>query len=515
MSAAQDAYTAALAEIDRVRASGDTKLDLSEGRFRALTTLPPEIGSLTRLQRLDLSQTQIVDITPLQILTGLQGLDLDHTQIADITPLQNLTGLQELTLSHTQIADITPLQNLTGLQVLFLSHTQIADITPLQNLTGVQVLDLSHSQVADITPLQNLTGLQSLHLSHTQVADLRPVAQLDSLATGMFSGLSFTDIPATRQDPKLAELAAIKDRKDRTARTLAYLKTLPPLPDPLPWDIPAQDPGKPDPTPPEPTPPAPDAAPRIVLRPDWRLDLDHATPTGDDLADPIKARLYARLPAAVAKLARFHNHPEIGDPFEALTALVTVPFEQADMLDIHLQLGALWDVKEADAAKPEPERLGPDCMAALNGVLRIGPGVTMDHPDVEALEARGIDYARTRQPATVAEGERRVAEGLSRDSAIATDHARQAAGHLARAGDTGRVAAIRRGFVRNVAIALGLVADAATGHVAGEVVTAAARFLVLHKDAIMAVAPSWGQTGYAWAEYLLIKADRILRDAQR
>ena len=43
---------------------------------------------------------------------------------------------------------------------------------------------------------------------------------------------------------------------------------------------------------------------------------------------------------------------------------------------------------------------------------------------------------------------------------------------------------------------------------------AAARFLVAHKDAIMATAPAWGQTGAAWLECTLIRADQIVREAR-
>ena len=43
---------------------------------------------------------------------------------------------------------------------------------------------------------------------------------------------------------------------------------------------------------------------------------------------------------------------------------------------------------------------------------------------------------------------------------------------------------------------------------------AAAQFVVTHKDAIMVAAPAWGQTGYKWAEYLIMKADLILKEAR-
>jgi hypothetical protein len=37
---------------------------------------------------------------------------------------------------------------------------------------------------------------------------------------------------------------------------------------------------------------------------------------------------------------------------------------------------------------------------------------------------------------------------------------------------------------------------------------------VQHRDAIMATAPAWGQTGYAWLEYILVRAEVMLHEAR-
>jgi hypothetical protein len=126
---------------------------------------------------LDLSGTQVSDLTPLAGLTGLQTLDLCGTEVSDLTPLAGLTGLQTLDLSGTEVSDLTPLAGLTGLQKLDLRHTQVSDLTPLAGLTGLQKLDLRGTQVSDLTPLAGLTGLQRLYLFGTQVSE-EQVAEL-------------------------------------------------------------------------------------------------------------------------------------------------------------------------------------------------------------------------------------------------------------------------------------------------------------------------------------------------
>ncbi|MCA3440163.1 MAG: hypothetical protein INF50_07470, partial [Rhodobacter sp.] len=46
MSAAQDAWKAAEAEIEQAKRTGAETLDFSGGAFRALAALPPGIGAL-------------------------------------------------------------------------------------------------------------------------------------------------------------------------------------------------------------------------------------------------------------------------------------------------------------------------------------------------------------------------------------------------------------------------------------------------------------------------------------
>ncbi|MTJ03540.1 MAG: leucine-rich repeat domain-containing protein [Sediminimonas qiaohouensis] len=139
-----------------------------------------------------------------------------------------------------------------------LNHVEfrpLAHLPPeIGTLDNLEVLDLSQTQVADITPLQGLAKLKGLDLTRTQVADLRPIADLPKLGSGPSRGLSFANTPAARATPELTRLSEIEDSKDRTRETLAYLKALPPWPEPLPWEAAtssAADTEKPTPAPPE------------------------------------------------------------------------------------------------------------------------------------------------------------------------------------------------------------------------------------------------------------------------
>jgi internalin A len=476
------------------------------------------LSGLPRLTSLLLNGTRVANLSSLVSLTSLKTLWLDQTPVVDLSPIAALTELQALRVDQTAVTDLSPLAGLIALETLSLRQTEVTDLSPCSSLTSLRNLRLELTSITDLSPLANLASLKTLTLDGSLATDLRPLCRLSGLAIKpensltFWEGLRFNHTPATGSDVELARLAEIEDNEQRSRETLVYLNTLPPWPEPLPWQPPPSVPDAPPP------PPDPDQLPQVDISPEG-LDLASSPIAQVDLSDPIKARLYAKLPDAAATLLRHGNrYPEVAGPARELVSLTSVAFDSADLLDIHLQLAALTDVRTADADRPLLERLDPDCRTALDAVLRIGPGVTLGHPDVDALEVRLAEYARLRQPATVAEGERRVTGALAERKELATERLRKVAGQVSKAGDEGRLPEYRRGFSRNVIIALGAVAsgltEATQGYVYGEIAIAAAHFLVLHRDAIIATAPAWGQTGYAWLEYILVRADLILRDAK-
>jgi internalin A len=131
----------------------------------------------------------------------LQWLNLSGTQVSDLSPLAGLENLQSLVLSGTQVSDLSPLAGLENLQGLYLSGTQVSDLSPLAGLENLQELNLSGTQVSDLSPLAGLENLQWLYLSGTQVSDLSPLAGLPRLQ--VFGG------PTAHSDRRAAKPARV------------------------------------------------------------------------------------------------------------------------------------------------------------------------------------------------------------------------------------------------------------------------------------------------------------------
>ncbi|MEM1079276.1 MAG: leucine-rich repeat domain-containing protein [Pseudomonadota bacterium] len=518
------ALAAAEAEIERVNAAGEAALDFDKDWFHALREIPMQVAEVPGLQRIDLDTTQVTDITPLAGISGLQYLHLSNTQVTDIAPLAGITGLQNLSLSNTQVADIAPLAGITGLQILdlrntqvagvaplagitglqrlYLTNTQVADIAPLAGITGLQNLSLSNTLIADIAPLAGITGLQSLTLDNTQVRDLRVLAGHQSLipkkAMPFIYGLRFADTPATELDPELHRLAEIEDSRERTTETLAYLRGLPPWPDPLPWRAPEK-------AAPSPLPDPPDVSgiPEVRVSPEG-IDVTPGSTTEADLSDPIKAQLYARLGGfAEALFQKGNRYPELSQPAQALRDLTSGPFETASILGIHLQLSALDDIRKEDANRPEAEQMDPDCRLAIGQVLRHGPGITMGHPDVVLVEARNAEFAGQPVPETEAESERRLARTVADAQVPATKAAQQVAGALATSQSKGRLSQARKALAWGLVSGVGALVVGGLSQAGADGYQWAVEWISANRDAIWTAAQGWGSTFVSWVRDLL------------
>jgi serine/threonine protein kinase len=115
--------------------------------------------------------------------TVLSALDLNAKNLddSDIQPLEYMINLDKLILSNNQIINISPLKKLTNLTKLNLSNNSITDISTLKELTNILNLNLDNNQIADISPLTKLKKLKSLSLDGNPITK----AQINMLNTSL------------------------------------------------------------------------------------------------------------------------------------------------------------------------------------------------------------------------------------------------------------------------------------------------------------------------------------------
>ena len=182
-----------IASWDGVSLSGSplqvTSLVLSDSQLTG--TIPPELGNLNNLERLNLTRNQLTgDIPPeLSLLTNVQLLALGGNQLTGPIPtwLVNITNLEELYLWGNQFTGAIPpeLGNLPGLVKLGLGENRLTGEIPteLGSLAKLERLSLSENQLSGSIPteLGSLANLEDLNLSGNQLTGEIP-AELDSLS---------------------------------------------------------------------------------------------------------------------------------------------------------------------------------------------------------------------------------------------------------------------------------------------------------------------------------------------
>ncbi|MCY3738602.1 MAG: leucine-rich repeat domain-containing protein [Gemmatimonadaceae bacterium] len=162
--------------------SGDIVLELRLGDNGLFGTLPPELGDLPSLQRLDLNDNQVQGEIPVE--------------------LGNLADLQHLSLTRNQLRGEIPweLGNLTHLEVLALGGNRLEGEIPseLGDLANLRELNLSGNRLrGEIPPeLGNLSALEKLHLQDNllegtippELGDLANLTELNLTGNAALNG---------------------------------------------------------------------------------------------------------------------------------------------------------------------------------------------------------------------------------------------------------------------------------------------------------------------------------------
>jgi Leucine-rich repeat (LRR) protein len=137
------------------------------------------IERIEHIEELDLSRTNVADLTPLAKLKHLRTLNVSHTPVADLTPLAGMTSLEELDLRGTRVRALEALRTLTNLRVLWVD--KVESLQGLEGATKLEELVLSDCPVTDLSPIAAARGLRTLHVDGTAVTSLDVLAGLTAL----------------------------------------------------------------------------------------------------------------------------------------------------------------------------------------------------------------------------------------------------------------------------------------------------------------------------------------------
>ena len=167
----------------------------------AISDLTP-LANLRSLEKLELpSPSEITDLTPLSGLSGLRTLSICENQsnsqpvskVEDYRPISSLTHLETLDLSVTNLKDLSFVSGLTELKSLLLfGSLSTKDLSALKNLTNLETLEIYAAGLGNIEGIEGLTNLTYLRLSdETGIFILNDLSVLSAL-----TGLTYLRVDA-------------------------------------------------------------------------------------------------------------------------------------------------------------------------------------------------------------------------------------------------------------------------------------------------------------------------------
>ena len=175
-------------------------LELDE--FEMTGAVPAEIGQLTSLVQLNLSDNQLTSV-PAEIgrLTSLEVLGLDGNRLTSVpAEIGQLNSLKTLYLKDNELTSVpAEIGQLTSLERLSLSDNELTSVpAEIGQLTLLQVLHLYNNQLTSVpAEIGQLTSLTRLSLGGNQLTSVpAEIGQLTLLQWLFLNGTRLTSLPA-------------------------------------------------------------------------------------------------------------------------------------------------------------------------------------------------------------------------------------------------------------------------------------------------------------------------------
>ena len=162
------------------------------------------VQNLRRLEYLNLSNSNLSDLTDLVGLVKLQELSVDNNSLTNLDALGGLFSLERINASNNRIGNVDELRSLPGLKHLMLQSNRIRDLAAFSEMPALEELSLNRNRIdyldgiegakhlrwldissnfyiEDLSPLAGVPNLQDLWFTENDVADLRPLSGLNNL----------------------------------------------------------------------------------------------------------------------------------------------------------------------------------------------------------------------------------------------------------------------------------------------------------------------------------------------
>ncbi len=195
------------------------------------------LKDLINLEVLDISGLQIYSLENIAGLVKMRELTCGENKLTNLEPLRDMAMLEELDISlNYAIKDVAPITGLVTLEKLRLKKVAIGSLEPLTGLVNLVYLDCFNAGISDLSPLSKLPKLMHLDISHNSVSDLSPIRSLNYITYLALASTKISDLsPISRfrhleylnvsGNPQIKSISAVPDETLQTL--IAHYSGLP------------------------------------------------------------------------------------------------------------------------------------------------------------------------------------------------------------------------------------------------------------------------------------------------
>lgn len=129
-----------------------------------------ELAEFLLLEELELSGTQVSDISVIDVFTKLKKLDLSQNPVLEFAIIGELKNLEWLNISNTQVDDLDWVSKLKKLQYIDISGTQVKKLKSLSDLRMLKTLIASNTRIRKLKHISDIKSIKSLKIYNTRVS---------------------------------------------------------------------------------------------------------------------------------------------------------------------------------------------------------------------------------------------------------------------------------------------------------------------------------------------------------
>jgi hypothetical protein len=175
-------------------------VSISEAPLK-LTDLPPVIGRLTHLERLDVAQNNLSSLpNTVDGLINLKRLNISSNTFTHLpNQVTNLIKLTHLDLSGNLCEQLPSLNNLTQLHYLNIGENQLSTLPDISKLRNLQWLIASYNQIENVpVHIGELKNLVHLYLNDNKIRTIpKEISNLTTLFEANLNNNQLEHLPPT------------------------------------------------------------------------------------------------------------------------------------------------------------------------------------------------------------------------------------------------------------------------------------------------------------------------------